>query len=154
GQLIAVADITGNKLVFMPAANANGTGYASFTFQVQDDGGTANGGVNLDPTPNTLTVNVTAVNDAPAGTDTTVTTNEDTTYTLTTADFGFSDPNDAAANNLLAVKITTLPSAGTLTEHGVPLIAGQLIAVADITGNKLVFTPAANANGTGYASLT
>jgi hypothetical protein len=32
---------------------------------VQDDGGTANGGVNLDPTPNTITVNVTAVNDAP-----------------------------------------------------------------------------------------
>ena len=37
------------KLVFTPAANANGAGYASFTFQVQDDGGTANGGVDLDP---------------------------------------------------------------------------------------------------------
>ena len=31
-----------------PAANANGAGYASFTFQVRDDGGTANGGVDLD----------------------------------------------------------------------------------------------------------
>ena len=28
-------------------ANANGAAYASFTFQVQDDGGTANGGVDL-----------------------------------------------------------------------------------------------------------
>ena len=27
----------------------------SFTFQVQDDGGTANGGVDLDPSPNTMT---------------------------------------------------------------------------------------------------
>ena len=45
-----VADITAGKLVFTPAANANGAGYASFTFQVQDDGGTANGGVDLDPT--------------------------------------------------------------------------------------------------------
>ena len=35
--------------MFTPAANANGAGYASFTFQVQDDGGTANGGVDLDP---------------------------------------------------------------------------------------------------------
>ena len=36
--------------MFTPAANANGAAYASFTFQVQDDGGTANGGVDLDPT--------------------------------------------------------------------------------------------------------
>ena len=79
-------------------ANANGAGYASFTFQVQDNGGTANGGVDLDASPNTMTVNVTAVNDAPAGTNNTVTTNEDTAYTFATADFGFSDPNDSPAN--------------------------------------------------------
>ena len=48
------------------APNANGTAYATFTFQVQDDGGTANGGVDLDPTPNTITVDVTAVNDDPS----------------------------------------------------------------------------------------
>ena len=46
---MSVADISAGKLKFTPAANANGAGYASFTFQVQDDGGTANGGV--DPTP-------------------------------------------------------------------------------------------------------
>ena len=71
----------------MPAANANGTPYTTFTFQVQDDGGTANGGVDLDQSPNTMTVNVTSVNDAPAGTDTAVTTDEDVTYTFTTANF-------------------------------------------------------------------
>jgi hypothetical protein len=73
GQSVALADINAGRLVFTPAAHANGGGYASFTFQVQDDGGTANG-VDLDPTPNTLTVNVTAVNDAPQGADNTVTT--------------------------------------------------------------------------------
>ena len=78
-----MADITAGKLKFTPAANANGAGYASFTFQVQDNGGTANGGVDLDPSPNTMTINVTAVNDAPAGTDKTVTTLEDTAYTFT-----------------------------------------------------------------------
>ena len=67
GQFITVADITAGNLVFTPAANANGTAYASFTFQVQDDGGTANGGVDLDPTANALTIDVTAVNDAPSG---------------------------------------------------------------------------------------
>ena len=76
---------------------------------MQDNGGTANGGVDTDPTPKTITVNVTAVNDAPVGTSKTVTTNEDTAYTFSVADFGFSDPNDNPANSLLAVKITTLP---------------------------------------------
>ena len=52
---VGVADITAGNLVFTPAANANGAAYASFTFQVQDDGGTANGGVDLDPTANTIT---------------------------------------------------------------------------------------------------
>ncbi|MDB5305938.1 MAG: toxin [Gemmataceae bacterium] len=66
GQFVPVADVTGGKLVFTPAANANGAGYASFTFQVQDDGGTANGGADTDPTPKTLTVDVTPVNDAPS----------------------------------------------------------------------------------------
>ena len=83
-------------LKFTPAANANGAGYASFTFQVQDDGGTANGGVDLDPTPQHDHGQRHAVNDAPAGTDKTVTTLEDTAYTFTAADFGFSDPNDSS----------------------------------------------------------
>jgi hypothetical protein len=51
--------------VFTPAPNANGLAYASFTFQVQDTGGTAGGGADLDPTPNTVTINVTPVNDPP-----------------------------------------------------------------------------------------
>ena len=67
GDFITAADIAGGKLVFTPVANANGAGYASFTFQVQDDGGTANGGVDLDQSANTMSIDVTAVNDAPGG---------------------------------------------------------------------------------------
>ena len=78
---------------------------------MQDNGGTANGGVDLDQSANTLTVDVTSVNDAPAGTDNTVTTAEDTPYTFTAADFGFTDPNDSPANALSAVTITTIPGA-------------------------------------------
>jgi hypothetical protein len=74
----AVIDVVAGKLRFMPAANANDTPYAGIGFQVQDDGGTANGGVDLDPSPNTLTINVQSANDAPSGTSTTVTTLEDT----------------------------------------------------------------------------
>ena len=61
---------------------------------MQDDGGTANGGVDLDPSARTMTVNVTGVNDAPQGTSNTVTALEDNAYTFAAVDFGFSDPND------------------------------------------------------------
>lgn len=110
GQYISAANITSGLLRFVPAANANGTSYASFTFQVQDNGGTANGGVNLDQSPNTMTVNVTSVNDAPTGTNNTVTALEDAQYTFTTADFGYSDALDSPENSLWKVKFTTLPA--------------------------------------------
>src|SRR5205085_185171 len=115
-------------------------------------GGTANGGVDIDLTPKTLTVDVTTVNDAPAGTSNTVTTLEDTAYVFAVADFGLTDPSDTPPNALLAVEITTLPAAGTLTDNGVAVTAGQFIPVADITGGKLQFLPAANGNGAGYPS--
>ena len=70
GQSILLAGIGGLK--FTPAANANGDDYATFTFRVQDDGGIANGGVDLDASANTITVDVTAVNDAPTTTPVTL----------------------------------------------------------------------------------
>ena len=52
----------------MPAPNGNGTGYASFTYTVRDNGGTANGGQDTDASPATITFNVTPTNDAPTST--------------------------------------------------------------------------------------
>ena len=154
GQSVALSDISSGWLQFTPALNANGLNYASFTFQVQDNGGTANGGVDLDPTPNAMNINVTSVNDAPSGTDKTVTTLEDTVDTFAISDFGFTDPYDSPANGLLAVKISTLPGAGWLTDNGVAVTAGQSVALSDISSGWLQFTPALNANGLNYASFT
>src|SRR5439155_721657 len=92
GQAHVSADFSG--LVFTPPANANGTGYASFTFQVQDNGGVTNGGVDTDPSPNTITVNVTSVNDAPSGANNTLTLLEDGSHTFTSSKFAFTDPTD------------------------------------------------------------
>jgi hypothetical protein len=58
GQYISAANITSGLLRFVPVANASGINYTTFTFQVQDNGGTANGGVDLDQSPNTMTVDV------------------------------------------------------------------------------------------------
>ncbi len=65
GFEVSAADLAANKLVYTPAADANGMGYASFNFQVRDNGGTANSGIDLDASPNTLSFNVSPVNDAP-----------------------------------------------------------------------------------------
>src|SRR5438552_10160074 len=86
-QFVSAADITAGKLKFSPAANANGAGYASFTFQVQDDGGTAHSGGAVDQTADTRTIDVTSVNDAPASTNNTVSVLEDGSYTFAAADF-------------------------------------------------------------------
>ena len=154
GQFIPVADITSGKLILTPATNANGTPYTTFTFQVQDDGGTAGGGVDTDPSPNTITVNVTSVNDAPAGTSNTVTTLEDQAYTFAAADFGFNDPNDTPPNSLLAVTIASLPAVGTLSDNGTPVTGGQSIPLADITGGNLKFAPPPGLSGTSLAAFT
>ncbi|KOR33688.1 hypothetical protein AM228_28385, partial [Planktothricoides sp. SR001] len=55
-------DANGN-LTYTPAANVNGT--STFDVQVQDSGGTANGGVNTSTTQ-TFTITVNSVNDAPS----------------------------------------------------------------------------------------
>ncbi|MBR1143456.1 cadherin domain-containing protein [Bradyrhizobium sp. AUGA SZCCT0431] len=146
GDSVSVAAIAAGFLVFTPVLNSNGSPLATFTFQVQDNGGTANSGVDLDQSANTITIDVTSVNDAPAGTDKTISSIG--AHTFAAADFGFTDPVDAAnaggANALQAVIITTIPAAGTgtLDLNGVAVTAGQSIAVADIGG--LVFTPVGN----------
>ncbi|MEZ5908176.1 MAG: tandem-95 repeat protein [Hyphomicrobiaceae bacterium] len=99
----------------------------------------------------TFDLTVTAVNDVPAGTDATITLDEDSSRALTLADFGYTDPE---GDPIAAVRIDTLPVAGALLLNGLPVGAGQVISVADIIAGKLTFTPAHNANGTGYASLT
>src|SRR4029079_12762893 len=65
GQIVSAADIAAGKLVFTPAANASGAGYASFTFQVQDDDGIANGGADIDAIARAMSIDVLPVNDAP-----------------------------------------------------------------------------------------
>ncbi len=146
GQVVTAAQLAAGNLVFTPAANANGAGYASFTFSVRDQSSV------YDAAPNTLTVDVTAVNDAPAGTNATVTTNEDTAYTFASATFGFTDVD--AGDSILAVRIDSVPVAGSLTLSGVAVNAGDVITTAQLAAGNLVFTPAANATGAGYASFT
>src|SRR5437764_1234850 len=93
-----------------------------------------------------MTINVTSVNDAPA----------DTGSTSWPRSFFFSEPNRTPAHSLFPYTTLFRSSAGsgTLTDTGVAVTAGQFVSVADINAGKLVFTPAANANGSPEASFT
>ncbi len=144
GQVIAAADIA--NLVFLPGLNENGSNYSSFTFSVQDDSGS------FSASPNTLTFDVTPVNDAPSGADNTVTTNEDTAYTFGPNDFGFTDPDTGDALQAVRIDTLSLDPDATLQLNGIDVTAGQVIAAADIA--NLVFLPGLNENGSNYSSFT
>ena len=139
GQLVDFILSNDNNALFsvQPAIAANGTltytavtnanGAATVTARIHDNGGTANGGVDTSAAQ-TFTIMVNAVNYAPSGANNAVTTLEDTAYTFSPADFGFSDPNDFPTNAFTRVKITTLPFLGTLAVDGIAVNAGDFVA--------------------------
>jgi len=92
-QSIAVADLTAGKLAFTPALNAYGTAYATVGFKVSD-------GSLLSLLSYKLTINVTAVNDAPVvakaiTAPVSVTEGRVLNYTLPTGTFKDIDVGDA-----------------------------------------------------------
>ncbi|MAT50657.1 MAG: hypothetical protein CMK32_05685, partial [Porticoccaceae bacterium] len=140
GDEIAVADL--GNLVFTPAADANGTGYASFTFQVRDDGGTANGGINLDATANTITFDVTAQNDAPTTTGLADQTSDDGETVSLDAAAAFDDID----GDTLTYVATGLPS-GLSIDANTGEISGTIAANASVTGSYSVTVTASDGNG-------
>ncbi|MBF0400894.1 MAG: FG-GAP repeat protein [Magnetococcales bacterium] len=86
GQEISAANL--GNLVYTPVAGATGSPYADFSFQVRDSGGTANGGMDLDPTPNRITLRVadvtapTLLSSTPADNTTSVATNSNIVLTF------------------------------------------------------------------------
>ncbi|MCP3690415.1 MAG: tandem-95 repeat protein, partial [Gammaproteobacteria bacterium] len=142
-QVITKADIDAGNLKFVPVANANGSSYDSFAFSVND-------GTTDSASSYTLTVDVTAVNDAPTAATNTVTTTEDTTYTFSASDFSYSD---IEGSTMASIKVTTLETAGALQLSGVDVTLDQVITKANIDSGNLKFVPAANANGSSYDSF-
>jgi VCBS repeat-containing protein len=112
--VISVADINANKLKLLPRPDLNDAPLSQFTFQVQDNGGTVNNGVDLDPTPDTLTINVTPVNDAPA-------LRNASTSTVVLASIYKSDTTSAGnlVSDLVRPADGTLPTAPPVTNKSV-----------------------------------
>jgi hypothetical protein len=145
GTMVPVAMINAGQLKFVPFPSASGPAYASFTFQVQDSGLILNGGSNLDPTPNTVSISVLSVNDSPASKDASVSYIYGSGHgaTLNLSSFSFTDLADFPENGLAAVKIVTLPANGLLTDGGNAVVAGQVIAAADFISGLVHYQPTA-----------
>lgn len=90
----------------------------------------------------------------PSGTAQAVSTYRSTSYIFQPSDFGFSDAGDSPPDTFTTVKVTTLPTLGTLTLDGAAVVAGQFVAVADVSAGKLAYTPLANGTGSPYASFS
>src|SRR5436305_108382 len=154
--MVSAADLSSGKLVFRPAANANGTPYTSFKFSIQDNGGTANGGLDTSTNEATQTINVRSVNDAPHAVDSTLTTDVDTVQACARAVFNFSDLSDSPGNGLAAVIVTSLPGNGSLRYNGTALTALDLPktgSAPDRTPVTPAFRTPANASSTTYSSF-
>ena len=168
GTFVSTSDLEAGKLTYQPDPDENGLGYATFTFQVRDDGGTADGGVDTDQTPNTVTLDVNAINDAPVNAVPGVQMfNEDGTLTFSAANSNLISVSDidAGAGNL---SVTLLIQTGGLT---LSTTTGLTFSVGDGTGdstmtfsgtaaaintalNGLVYTPGANYNGDRTLTIT
>ncbi len=142
-DVISKADIDLGLLKFVPVPDANGTGYDSFQFKVHD-------GTEYSVAAYGMTVDVTAVQDAPTAAANTVTTNEDTDYTFAASDFNFADVD---GDSMLQIQVTALESAGDLQLNGVDVALNDVISKADIDLGLLKFVPAPDANGSSYDSF-
>ncbi|MGH2511078.1 MAG: tandem-95 repeat protein, partial [Candidatus Limnocylindrales bacterium] len=134
-------DPTSGDLTYTTAANAHGS--ATVTVTLHDNGGIANGGHDTSA-PSTMTITVTAVNDAPTwtkGPDETVLENSSAkTVTSWASSFNAGPPDEQTQSLSIA---TTNDNNGLFSAQPSVTMAGTL-----------TFTPAANANGSATVSVT
>ena len=123
-QSVAASDFGGN-LTFTPAANASGTGYARFTFKVSD-------GTDESAAAYTMTIDVTAVNDAPtAGTVTIDDTTPTVGDTLTASVSRLADPDGLPDSLVVSWQWYRTPGGGSETMISGASASGYTVADAD-----------------------
>ncbi len=152
---VSVDSIKNGSFAYNPPIDANGLAVAAFSFQVRDNGGTANGGTNLDPTFKTIVFDVKSVNDAPNGANLTISISRNNNYALNGSEFGFTDAYDTPSNELSQVLIATIPKEGygTLYLKGVKVNANRYVTLGEMVNGHFVFVPS-NAPGTQVVTFT
>ena len=106
---------------------------------------------NVEQRISAATAAISNINDAPSGTNASVSATEDTARTFSAADFGFTDP-DGGTLNAVRIDAMSLPAGSSLTAGGNAVTAGQIITAANL--GTLSFSPVPNATGDNHASFT
>ena len=140
-QEILKADLNANKLVFTPTANASSPPHATFGFTVSDG--------ELDSVPDTITIAVTAQNDAPTAVD-------DNTTTVSSPSVLTTDEN-----TLLTIQLSELLSndsdvdGDTIYINEVSAISGGTVRLVGFEfPSAVAFTPNTDFNGNAQFSYT
>jgi hypothetical protein len=108
---------------------------------VQDDGGSANGGVDLALAANTMTIDVSAVDDAPVIAQNTLTLAQGASVQLSAAQLSATDVDDPAAGLLFTVsavthgqfELSSAPALAIVSFTQAQIAAGQVLFVHDAT---------------------
>lgn len=144
---VAPSLTSGGVLTFTPTPNANGT--AVLVVRLQDDGGTANGGVDTS-IPQTLTISVTAVNDAPVLTlPGPQSVAEDTTLTVT----GTSITDIDAGSGPLQVTLTALGTGAASSAGNISFGAASGVTITGNNSSAVTLTGTLAALNTALASF-
>lgn len=131
---IAPAISADGTLTFTSATNAFGT--ATVTVQLHDNGGTSGGGADTS-SPQTFTISVTPVNDAPVANNDAYSISEDVLLTVTTS--GVLGNDSDVEGDVLTATVSTGPSHGLLTLN---------------SDGAFSYTPDLNFNGTDSFTYT
>ncbi len=119
GQFISFADLNDGGFQFIPDPNEFGPAYASFTFRVRDDGGTANGGADTDPVANTITIDIQPDNRPPVAVDDNYKLNEDDPGSILqdpgTGSSVLGNDTDPDFNSLTAILVSGPSNAASFT---------------------------------------
>ena len=164
-QLFSVqpAVASNGDLTFTLAANESGD--ATVTVLATDDGGTANGGVDTSA-PQTFTITVAGVNDAPTATSipTDITVVEDATSSVDLSALTLTDKDSGSSD----IRLTVVVGEGTLTASSVGSVSVTGSGTASLTlegtasnidaflntASHITYTPLANTNGNNVTTLT
>jgi hypothetical protein len=98
----------------------------------------------------TITHNVLPINDPPTGGNSTVVTDEETSYTFALNNFPF---NDIEGDSMTHINVTVLPNIGDLFLDGIEIGNNTPVSVADITAGRFIFTPMPCSYGSPYSTF-
>jgi len=126
GATITLADLNSHLLTYDAPAGSGNT-HPTFTFQVQDNGGIANGGIDTDQTPNTYTFDIAAANAAPV-----LDLDSDNSSTATGSAFASSYTEGGAAAAIADADVQI-----TDADSGDDIVSATITLTNAVTGDKL-----------------